>query len=107
MPYMTITNFSAGLDLRRSALTAPAGTLRSLKNLHLTPGGEIEKRLAFVKIATVGAQTAGLIELNQKLYVFGPGGPGQTDPSGPYDVGELLLNTPTINSVVSHTLFDG
>jgi len=107
MPSMTITNFSAGLDLRRSALTAPAGTLRSLKNLHLTPGGEIEKRLAFVKIATVGAQTAGLIELNQKLYVFGPGGPGQTDPSGPYDVGELLLNTPTINSVVSHTLFDG
>ena len=33
MPYFTITDFAAGLDLRRSILTAPAGTLRSLKNL--------------------------------------------------------------------------
>lgn len=106
MPYMTITNFSAGLDLRRSALTAPAGTLRSLKNLHLTPGGEIEKRRAFVQIASVPASSVGLIEVNQLLYTFVPGGPGQSDPPNPYSVGQLKLQCTTIEQIVSQTLFD-
>jgi hypothetical protein len=109
MPYMTITNFSAGLDLRRSSLTAPPGTLRSLKNLHLTPGGEIEKRAAFVRIKTVASNSVGLVEVNQKLYVLAPGGPGQTDPTGPYDVGTLKLAATggSIQQVISQTLFDG
>jgi hypothetical protein len=35
LPYFTITDFAAGLDLRRSELTAPAGTLRSMTNCHV------------------------------------------------------------------------
>ena len=106
MPYMTITNFSAGLDLRRSALTAPAGTLRSLKNLHLTPGGEIEKRLAFVNIATLPSNSVGLVEVNQQLYTYIPGGPSNTPPAGPYQVGTLGLDCTSIEQIVSQTLFD-
>jgi hypothetical protein len=72
VPYFTITDFAAGLDLRRSSLTAPAGTLRTLTNAHVTPGGEIEKRFAFHNFKTVPANTKGLVSVNQKLYTFGP-----------------------------------
>lgn len=72
MPYFTITDFAAGLDLRRSTLTAPAGTLRKLLNAHVNAGGEIEKRFAFASFATVGANTRGLASVNQKLYTFAP-----------------------------------
>ena len=49
MAYYVTENFSAGIDTRKHPLTAPAGTLRQLLNCHITPGGEIEKRLAFVE----------------------------------------------------------
>ncbi|WLB24960.1 hypothetical protein QIH85_24065 [Bradyrhizobium japonicum] len=106
MPYFTITDFAAGLDLRRSSLTAPAGTLRSLRNGHITPGGEIEKRMAFVKVKTVDPNTKGLVSVNQKLYVFGPNGPGVVEPTGIWDVGTLKLETPTVFEIVDYDLFD-
>ena len=123
MPYFTITDFAAGLDLRRSSLTAPAGTLRSLKNAHITPGGEIEKRMAFVPFAVVPPESKGLVEVNQKLYVFSPGGvagavedpPGsgrfpplkfEPDPGTfPWSVGRLPLVTPTIYEIVDYDLY--
>ena len=45
--YYEIANFQLGMDLRKSSLTAPAGTLRLLKNAHITPGGEIEEARSF------------------------------------------------------------
>ncbi|MEY9184696.1 hypothetical protein ABIG06_006244 [Bradyrhizobium sp. USDA 326] len=106
MPYFTITDFAAGLDLRRASLTAPAGTLRSLRNAHITPGGEIEKRMAFQKIKTVDPSTKGLVSVNQKLYVFGPGGPGKIEPTDTWDVGTLKLQTPTLFEIIDYDLFD-
>jgi hypothetical protein len=106
MPYFTITDFAAGLDLRKSPLTAPPGTLRVLKNCHITPGGEIEKRFAFVKMATVDPASKGLVEVNGNLYVFGPGGPGQTDPTGPWTIGTLQLAASAIERVIDFDLFD-
>ncbi|HXJ71944.1 MAG TPA: hypothetical protein VNM37_03785, partial [Candidatus Dormibacteraeota bacterium] len=53
MAYIAIDNFAAGLDTRKSALTSAAGTLQRLTNATITPGGEIAKRRAFVKIATL------------------------------------------------------
>jgi hypothetical protein len=47
----SITDFKQGLDVRRSPLTAPGGSLRILENAVLNQGGEIEKRLAFVPSA--------------------------------------------------------
>lgn len=106
MPYLTITDFAAGLDLRRSALTAPAGTLRRLLNCHLTPGGEIEKRYAFVPFWTAPAGSQGLIELQGKLYTFIPGGSTTTDPVGPWDVGTMQLNCTSISKILDYDFFD-
>lgn len=106
MPYFTITDFAAGLDLRRNTLTAPGGTLRSLKNLHVTPGGEIEKRFNFELIKTVDPATKGLCSVNQKVYVFGPGGPGVIEPVSEWDVGVQRLDGGPIYSVIDYDLFD-
>lgn len=106
MPYFTVTDFAAGLDLRRSALTAPAGTLRVLRNCHVTPGGEIEKRFAFVKIFAADPESRGLVEVNGNLYVFMPGGPGKIEPTGPWDVGQLQLATDTLFDILDHDTFD-
>jgi len=107
LPYFTITDFAAGLDLRRSALTAPAGTLRSMVNCHITPGGEIEKRMAFVPFWNCDPNSRGLVEVNQKLYAFGPNGPYTTEPpSGTWSVGVLGLQTTTLYEIVDYDLFD-
>lgn len=53
MGQFVISSFTNGLDLRRSADTAPPGSLRVLRNCVLNEGGEIEKRKAFVKSAVL------------------------------------------------------
>ena len=70
MSYQLIENFAAGLDTRKSPLTAPAGTLTRLVNAVITPGGEIAKRRAFIPVATVPG-TLGLAATASNLYVFG------------------------------------
>lgn len=80
MPYFVVENFKGGVDTRNNTLAALPGTLRQIDNAHITPGGEIEKRKAFVKQfaddASVGggnlllANTFGLAELNNDIYVF-------------------------------------
>jgi hypothetical protein len=117
MPYFTIQDFAAGLDLRRASHTAPAGTLRKLVNCHITPGGEIEKRFAFNKIATMPSNTRGIISLTRTLadgitlkyglYCFGPGGPAITDPATDWAVGTIALATPAIHEIIDHDTFGG
>lgn len=107
MPYFTITDFAAGLDLRRNEITAPAGTLRSMINAHITPGGEIEKRLAFVPFWEVDPASRGLVEVGQQLFTFGPNGPYVTQPpQGTWSVGVLGQQTPSIYEIVDFDLFD-
>jgi hypothetical protein len=43
MALYLVQNFASGLDLRRSAETAPPGSLRVLTNAFINEGGEIEK----------------------------------------------------------------
>jgi hypothetical protein len=106
VPYFTITDFAAGLDLRRSSLTAPPGTLRKLLNAHVTPGGEIEKRFAFVPFALCPAGSKGLIELQGNLYTFLPGGSGTTDPSTTWDIGTMELPVAQIDKILDYDFFD-
>lgn len=49
MPYFVISNFSNGVDKRRSPETTASGSLRVLRNAFINEGGEIEKRKAFVR----------------------------------------------------------
>lgn len=60
MAYILVEDFRGGLDRRRLDVTAPPGTLIELKNAHITRGGEIEKRPAFVSMTTLPTNTIGL-----------------------------------------------
>jgi hypothetical protein len=72
---MVIEDFSAGVDLRRSAVTAQGRSLRKLVNAFVNGGGEIEKREAFILAVPAGnlAGTYGLRAISGALYVFGAG----------------------------------
>ncbi len=105
MPYFFIHDFSAGLDLRKSAVTAPAGTLRRIVNAHVTPGGEIEKRKAFVKKAQAPAGCFGLAALGGTLYTFS----NAVHPDTPeYKVMRLTTGTayPLVR-ILDSDIFDG
>ena len=72
MAYLQIDNFQAGLDTRKSAYTAPPGSLRYARNVHLTRGAEIEVRKKFVPTYQLPAgQTKGCTTVRGQLYVFG------------------------------------
>ena len=73
MTYQTVDNFVAGLDTRKSPLTSPAGTLTRLVNAVISPGGEIYKRRAFVKVCDLPASSFGLAATESTLYIFGRG----------------------------------
>lgn len=67
-----LDDFAAGIDLRKSAITAPAGTLRWLKNATINAGGEIEKRKTLTAIGVLPAGTThGLAFKGTSLWVFG------------------------------------
>lgn len=90
--YYEIKNFAAGMDTRKSALTSPAGTLRLLKNCHITPGGEIDKRQAFVQFASAPGDTVGLVSMGD--FVYGLGAGGANIPATINSVGRLALAMP-------------
>jgi len=109
VPYFEIQNFAAGMDLRKSPLTAPAGTLRVLTNAHVTAGGEIEKRAAFVKLAAKApAGSFGLASANGILYVFKQGG-GNTGgaPDQPGIIGLPAVSGWTLTDILDWDLYAG
>jgi hypothetical protein len=59
------------LDVRKSALTAPGGSLRILENCMVNQGGEIEKRFAFVPMTVLSPETVGMIGQGGALHIFG------------------------------------
>lgn len=72
MTYTVQLDFKAGLDRRRPQSAAPAGSLWECINAHITRGGDIEKRKAFVaKYALPAGETFGLARASDSLYVFG------------------------------------
>lgn len=73
MAYVVVQDFRDGLDRRKSAVTAPPGSLRTCANAQLTRGGEIERRKAFVAAYNLPAGTFGLEIASGDLYVFGSG----------------------------------
>lgn len=108
MPYYEIANFAAGMDLRKSPITAPAGTLRMLQNAHVTAGGEIEKRSAFTQFSTVPANTFGLVSVGGLLYSLKPGG-GYVAAT-PTTVGQIAVPIPagvTFDDVYDWDLYSG
>ena len=70
MAYEVLDNFVRGLDVRRPVYAVKPGGVFVLTDAHVTRGGTIEQRKAFVsKYAAVG--TKGLSKLNGEPCVFG------------------------------------
>lgn len=107
MPYYGIEDFKAGIDLRKSTITAPAGTLRDLKNAHITQGGEIEKRGRFEQITTLPSGTFGLMELNGVLQVVKPGVSSYLTAGGVYVIGITMPAGVTATGFLDWDLYDG
>ena len=113
MSYIVVENFSAGLDTRRHPLTARPGTLQTLKNAHVSRGGEIEKRKKFVKkFEFSSGMTFGMLASSETIYVFGSYPGSFTVPAGLtfqrlyHPDGHLTLNH-YVNEIVYSTLYGG
>jgi hypothetical protein len=108
MSYIVVENFSAGLDTRKHPLTAKPGTLQTLKNAHVSRGGEIEKRKKFATFASLPAGTFGMEAADSTIYVFG----SASTPAGiPAGVTYQRLQHPdaiySMTEVVYSTLYGG
>ena len=112
MPYILVEDFRSGLDARRMNVTSNPGTLVTLTNAHITRGGEIEKRPAFVNLAALPSNTFGLAAAGGQIYTFG------SDPSSsvtfasgtPANVNYVQLAHPTgeaMTKVLSTDFFNG
>jgi hypothetical protein len=106
MPAYAIQDFKAGLDLRKSYVTAPAGSLRTLRNCIVTAGAEIEKRTAFIAWGAAPAASIGVVSLNSAIFVVQNGASGITY-GGP---GIISLPYPagvTITRIADWDVFNG
>lgn len=67
-----IREFKGGLDTRKMPETSPGGTLIEATDCHITKGGEIEQRAAFVPVWSAPANACvGLAATPDEFYVFG------------------------------------
>ena len=66
----SVTDFKEGLDVRKTPLTAPGGSLRILENAVINQGGEIEKRKAFVQMTRMPALFRYLVGQAGGLHAF-------------------------------------
>ena len=88
MPAYAIEDFKQGLDLRKTYVTAPAGTLRTLRNCFISAGAEIEKRTAFIQWGTAPVLnptpggSMGLLSRNGEPFVINQRAIGLTPSSG-------------------------
>lgn len=107
MAYYLIEDFRSGLDVRRSPWSSSAGTLQVLTDAHITRGGEIEKRKAFVEVGTFPQFTYGLAADRDGLVTFSSDANQGPMPPG---VRHQILQSPTTAGMVgveTTTLFTG
>lgn len=105
--YLIIEDFRRGLDPRKLALGAPAGTLTDFVNGHITNAGDIEKRKAFVEFADLDIDDDngdpgifGLQRTSTGLTVFGSAGLNGSAPA--YSQPELASDIPVTSPVISY-----
>lgn len=71
MAYIAISDFKFGMDRRRPRIAGVPGTLYTLKNAHLTRGGDVERPKKFVSKFVLPGGTHSLARIREQLYVFG------------------------------------
>jgi hypothetical protein len=90
MPYQHVPDFRNGMDRTRPLSALEEGVLYELRNAHISRGGDIEKRKAWVSYKTLPAGTFGFHSTLDTLYVFGSG----ADPGVPAGVTYQRLQSP-------------
>lgn len=80
MGYTVVKSFERGIDTRKLIDTTEPGTLLEARDCHITLGGELEKRAAFVVKATLPAETVGLWVTQGRVY--NTWGDTETPPAG-------------------------
>jgi hypothetical protein len=68
MPYTLVKSFEKGIDTRKLLDTTEAGALLDARDCHITLGGELEKRAAFVVMGTLPSTTVGLWVTEGRVY---------------------------------------
>jgi hypothetical protein len=68
MGYTLVKSFEKGIDTRRLRDTTEAGALLDARDCHITLGGELEKRAAFIVVDTLPATTIGLWVTEGRVY---------------------------------------
>lgn len=112
MAYIQIQDFKLGMDRSRSSrVSAQLGSAWTIKNAHITRGGDIERMKSFVKVTGNGFPdtTFGLFAVNDTLYTVGyDASEAGNVPSG---VTHILTQHPTpataITKVLDAEAFDG
>ena len=112
MPYILVEDFRGGLDTRRMNVTATPGTLVTLENAHITRGGEIEKRPAFVELANLPSNTTGLAASGGQIYVFGDAAESSVTfaPGTPSNINYIRLQHPSgeaLTDILSVDFYNG
>jgi len=68
VPYTQVKSFERGVDTRKLIDTTEAGALLDARDCHITLGGELEKRAAFVVTDTLPSSTVGLWVTEGRVY---------------------------------------
>ena len=68
MGYTVVKSFERGIDTRKLIDTTEAGALLEGRDCHITLGGELEKRAAFVVAGTLPSTTVGLWVTEGRVY---------------------------------------
>jgi hypothetical protein len=106
MPYVFISDFKYGMDRRRPRFAGIPGTLWSAKNVHLTRGGDIERRKKFVATYTGLSNTFGMGEINGQPWVFGSANLAGSMPLGVQFQRLQGPSTPNMTDVLDVAKFD-
>lgn len=106
MGRFTINGFARGMDTRRPTWAANASTLRLAQDVVLNAGGDAEVRKAFTPKFTGLANTHGLREIEDDVYVFGTAA-GPTLPAGLSYIQITPSDGTHISRVLSSDLYDG
>jgi len=111
MSYIQVQDIRQGMDRKRKQrVVGELGTAWTIKNGHLTRGGDIDRRKKFVKqTGSFPATTSGLYSINETLYTVGyDSGEAVNIPPG---VTHILTQHPTATIAIKEALdargFDG
>ena len=100
--------FTGGLDTRRVQEALPGGSLIRATDCHITRGGDVEERAAFVPLHALPAGTVGLANTPTSLVVFGhQAAPGGLPPGVTYQRLQHPDGTTALARVLSWDLYAG